>query len=200
VAVFYCCPEVYNTGGFLEELLSKYGYIAIFVLTFFEGESVLIAAGFLAFNGYLDAIAVILVSTAASYVGHGTFFLIALYRREAFLYFIQRFIKVNLLKLEALMARYGTASIFISQWLYGFRLLSAAVLGLSRMGAKKYFTYQLISCLLWAIICTCAGYFFGATLKNILGDVKKYDEYIAIGVLVAGFMIWLIRDIRRKRS
>ncbi len=47
-----------NTGGFLEELLSKYGYVAIFVLTFFEGESVLIAAGFLAFSGYLDAIAV----------------------------------------------------------------------------------------------------------------------------------------------
>jgi membrane-associated protein len=143
---------------------------------------------------------VILVSTAASYVGHGTFFLIALYRREAFLHLIQRFIKVNLLKLEALMARYGTASIFICQWLYGFRLLSAAVLGLSRMGTKKYFTYQLISCLLWAIICTGAGYFFGATLKNVLGDVKKYDQYVAVGVLAAGFVIWLVRDIRRKRS
>jgi membrane protein DedA with SNARE-associated domain len=145
-------------------------------------------------------VAVVLVSTAASYVGHGTFFLIALYRREAFLHVIQRFIKVNLLKLEALMARYGTASIFICQWLYGFRLLSAAVLGLSRMGAKKYFTYQLISCLLWAVICTAAGYFFGATLKNILGDVETYDQYIAIGVLVAGFIIWFIRDLRRKRS
>jgi membrane protein DedA with SNARE-associated domain len=143
---------------------------------------------------------VILVSTAASYVGHGAFFLIALYRREAFLHVIQRFIKVNLLKLEALMARYGTASIFICQWLYGFRLLSAAVLGLSRMDTRKYFTYQLISCLLWAIICTSAGYFFGATLKNVLGDVKKYDQYVAVGVLAAGFVIWLVRDIRRKRS
>ncbi len=133
-------------------------------------------------------------------MGHGAFFLIALYRREAFLHVIQRFIKVNLQKLEALMARYGTASIFICQWLYGFRLLSAAVLGLSRMGKRKYFTYQLISCLLWAIICTCAGYFFGATLKNVLGDVKKYDQYIAIGVLGAGVVVWLVKDIRRKRS
>lgn len=187
-------------GTVLEEFISTYGYLAIFILTFFEGESVLIAAGFLAYSGYLDVIVVILVSSLASYVGHGTFFLIALYKREAFLRLVQRFVKVNLLKLEALVARYGAASIFISQWLYGFRLLSAAVLGLSRMGTTKYFTFQLISCLLWAIICTSGGYFFGATLRNILGDVKQYEIHIAVGVLAAGFIIWFIRDVKKKRS
>ncbi len=117
-------------------------------------RSALIAAGFLAFHGYLDAIIVVIVSTAASYVGHGTFFLIALLRREAFLRIIQRFIKVNLLKLESLVVRYGIAAIFITQWMYGFRLLSAAVLGLSQMGTVKYFTFQFISCIIWATICT----------------------------------------------
>jgi len=98
------------------------------------------------------------------------------------------------------MAKYGTASIFISQWLYGFRLLSAAVLGFSRMGVKKYFTFQLISCVIWAIICTLVGYFFGATIKNVLGDVKKYELYIAASVLAAGFIIWFIRDVRKKKN
>ena len=158
----------------------------------------MIAAGFLAFSGYFNAIAVVLVSTAASYVGHGTFFLIALHKRESFLRFIQKFIKVDLSRLETLMAKYGTASIFISQWLYGFRLLSAAVLGLSRMGTSKYFTFQLISCLMWAIICTSSGYFFGATLKTLLGNMKQYEPYIAVGVLVIGFIIWFLRDVRKR--
>jgi len=136
----------------------------------------------------------------ASYIGHGTFFLIALYRREAFLKYIQKVIKVNLSRLESLMERYGVASIFISQWLYGFRLLSAAVLGLSRMGKKKYFIYQLISCIVWATICTYGGYFFGATLKNIIGNFKEYELPIALGVLVAGFIIWLLRDVMNKRN
>ena len=188
-----------SSGGPLEEVISRYGYIAIFILTFFEGESVLFAAGFLAFNGYLDAVIVILVSATASYVGHGTFFIIAFYRREGFLRLIQRFIKVNLLKLESLVARYGTAAIFITQWLYGFRLLSAAVLGLSRMGTAKYFTFQFISCVVWAVICTSGGYFLGATLKNLLGDIKRYNMYIAVGVMTAGFLIWLIRDVRKRR-
>ncbi len=135
----------------------------------------------------------------ASYIGHGAFFLIALYRREAFLKYIQKVIKVNLSRLESLMERYGIASIFISQWLYGFRLLSAAVLGLSRMGKKKYFIYQLISCIVWATICTYGGYFFGATLKNIIGNFKEYELPIALGVLAAGFIIWLLRDVMNKR-
>ena len=139
-----------------------------------------------------------LVSTTASYVGHGTFFLIALHRREYFLRFVQKFVKDDLSKLETLMAKYGTASIFISQWLYGFRLLSAAVLGLSRMGKSKYFSFQLISCLIWAIICTSSGYFFGATLKTLLGNMKKYETYIAVGVLAIGFIIWFLRDVRKR--
>jgi len=189
-----------NRGGFLEEFISRYGYVAIFIFTFFEGESVLIAAGFLAFNGYLDTVTIILVSAAASYIGHCTFFLIAFFRRDAFLRLIQRFVKVNLKKLEYLVERFGIGSIFISQWIYGFRLLSAAVLGFSGMRRRKYFFFLLISCLLWAAICTIVGYFFGATLKNILGDVKKYSHYIAIGVVVAGFVIWFIRDLNKRRN
>ena len=189
-----------NRGGFLEEFISRYGYAAIFIFTFFEGESVLIAAGFLAFNGYLDTVTIILVSALASYIGHGTFFLIAFFKRDAFLRLIQRFVKVNLKKLEYLVERFGAGSIFISQWIYGFRLLSAAVLGFSGMRRRKYFFFLLISCLLWAAICTIVGYFFGATLKNLLGDVKKYSHYIAIGVVVAGFVIWFIRDLNKRRN
>lgn len=143
---------------------------------------------------------VVLISTIASYVGHGTFFLIALHRRETFLKYIQKIMKVNLSRLESLMERYGIASIFISQWLYGFRLLSAAVLGLSRMGKKKYFTFLLISCLIWAAACTYGGYFFGATIKKILGNIKKYELPIAACVLVGGFILWIVRDVRKRRD
>ena len=160
----------------------------------------LIAAGFLAYSGYLDVSLVIIIATGASYIGHGAFFLIAFKRREAFINFAQKFIKINLQKLESLMARYGIAAIFISQWIYGFRLMSAAVLGLSRMGKKKYFGFLFVSCLLWAIICTYAGYFFGSALKDILGNIKQYEMPIAGGVMVVGFFIWLIRDVRKRKS
>ncbi len=143
---------------------------------------------------------IVIISAVASYIGHGVFFLVALYRRETFIKYIQKVIKVNLSRLELLMDRYGIASIFISQWLYGFRLLSAAVLGLSRMGKRKYFSFLLLSCLIWATICTYCGYFFGATIKQLIGNMKKYELPIAAGVLIAGFILWLIRDVRKMRN
>ena len=160
----------------------------------------LIAAGFLAFSGYLDVYLIIIISTGASYIGHGAFFLIAFKRRAAFINFAQKFIKINLQRLESLMARYGIAAIFISQWIYGFRLMSAAVLGLSGMRKTTYFSFLLISCLIWATICTYAGYFFGSALKDILGDIKEYEMPIAGGVMVVGFIIWLVRDVRKRRG
>ena len=140
------------------------------------------------------------MSTAASYVGHGAFFLIALYKRETFIKFIRRFIRVDITKLENLMAKYGIAALFISQWLYGFRLLSAAVLGLSRMDTSKYFSYQFISCFIWSIICTSAGYFFGATIKRFIGDIKKYEPVVAAGVLIIGLLIWLLKRFLQKKK
>lgn len=143
---------------------------------------------------------IVIISTIASYIGHGVFFLVALYSRDTFIKYIKKIIKVNLSRLESLKDRYGVASIFISQWLYGFRLLSAAVLGLSRMGKRKYFSFLLMSCLIWSTVCTYCGYFFGATIKQLIGNMKKYELPIAACFLAAGFILWLIRDVRRMKD
>lgn len=57
-----------------------------------------------------------------------------------------------------------------------------------------------VCCLLWAAICTYAGYFFGVTLQNLLGDIKEYNQYIALGLLLTGFVIWFIRDVRKRKN
>src|SRR6184192_3049188 len=53
-----------------EVLLHKFGYLAVFVGTFLEGETILVMAGFFAERGYLEIVAVIFVAAAGAYVGH----------------------------------------------------------------------------------------------------------------------------------
>ena len=48
----------------LQQFLHDFGYFALFLGTFFEGETILVLAGFLASRGYLDIYLVML--TAAS--------------------------------------------------------------------------------------------------------------------------------------
>ncbi len=47
-----------------ESLLQDFGYLAVFVGTFLEGEAILITAGFFASRGYLDPMIVCVVAFA----------------------------------------------------------------------------------------------------------------------------------------
>ena len=53
----------------LQQFLQDFGYFALFLGTFFEGETILVLAGFLAFRGYMDINMVVLVAFFGSYAG-----------------------------------------------------------------------------------------------------------------------------------
>jgi membrane protein DedA with SNARE-associated domain len=53
-----------------ELLLHKFGYLAVFVGTFLEGETILVMAGFFAERGYMDIFIVALVAALGAYAGH----------------------------------------------------------------------------------------------------------------------------------
>ena len=53
----------------LQHFLQEFGYFALFLGTFFEGETILVLAGFLAFRGYMDIYVVVVVAFFGSYAG-----------------------------------------------------------------------------------------------------------------------------------
>ena len=53
----------------LQQFLHDFGYLALFIGTFFEGETILVLAGFLAFRGYMDINLVVVVAFCGSYAG-----------------------------------------------------------------------------------------------------------------------------------
>ncbi|HEX6177032.1 MAG TPA: DedA family protein, partial [Thermoanaerobaculia bacterium] len=53
-----------------EALLERFGYLAVFLGTFLEGEAILVIAGFFANGGQLKFIPVTLVGFAGAYIGH----------------------------------------------------------------------------------------------------------------------------------
>ena len=55
-------------------LLSTYGYIALMIGTFLEGETILVAAGFLAHRGYLELPWVILFAFIGTFGGDQFYF------------------------------------------------------------------------------------------------------------------------------
>lgn len=58
----------------LATFLLSYGYIAVLLGTFLEGETILIMAGFAAQSGYLNLYWVIGVATIGSFLGDQLYF------------------------------------------------------------------------------------------------------------------------------
>ena len=58
----------------MEHLIDTYGYWAVLLATFPEGETILVIAGFAAHQGYLTLMPVILAAFAGSLCGDQLFF------------------------------------------------------------------------------------------------------------------------------
>ncbi len=128
-----------------ELLLHKFGYIAVFIGTFLEGETILVMAGFFAQRGYLQLVGVILVAAAGAYVGHVFWFWLG---RTKGVQLLERFpkMKKHFGKGIRIFERYGAPAIFITQWLYGLRVTCAVIIGISRISVVKFLVYEAITC------------------------------------------------------
>ena len=69
----------------LESLVDAYGYVAVLVGTFLEGETILILGGFAAHRGYMALPWVILAAFIGSLCGDQLFFFLGRWHSQAIL-------------------------------------------------------------------------------------------------------------------
>lgn len=174
-----------------ESLLQDFGYLAVFVGTFLEGEAILITAGFFASRDYLDPFLVTLVAFGGAFFGHLFWFWLG--RRHG-VRLLDRFprMKRHFGKGIRVFERYGASAIIITQWLYGLRITCAVIIGMSRISWIKFVVYEAVSCAAWAAVITAAGYYFGRAIETLLGRVENIEKYalVVIALVAIGFWAW----------
>jgi membrane protein DedA with SNARE-associated domain len=183
----------------LEDFIIKFGYAALFLGTVLEGESCLIAAGFLAKGGYLDLNLVMLVALAGTYTADVTIYFLGREKGEGI---ISRFplAKAYFPKVKRMFDRYGIWAIFITRYMYGLRLAAAGFMGLLKMRKRRYLPFNLLSCAVWAVVIGNLGYMFGASLEALIGQIKHYEKIVVALIIIMGVGIWLVRRAYIKRK
>jgi membrane protein DedA with SNARE-associated domain len=179
-------------------LLHKFGYLAVFVGTFLEGETILVMAGFFAERGYFKLALVILAACAGSYTGHVFWFWLG---RTQGVRLLERFprMKKHFGKGIRLFERYGAPAIFITQWLYGLRITCAVIIGISKVSTIKFLIYEALTCIVWAVIVGTAGYFFGQTVERMFGRAAHIEKYGLLILVVIGFGLWAYHRWKERR-
>ena len=182
-----------------EALLHRFGYLAVFIGTFLEGETILVLAGFFAERGYLEWLLVVISAFGGAYVGHVFWFWLG---RTQGVKLLDRFpkMKKHFGKGIRMFERYGAPAIFITQWLYGLRVTCAVIIGISRISTIKFLIYEAVTCIVWAIVITTAGFYFGRAVERVLGRAAHIEKWGLVVLLVVGVALWAYHQWKDRKA
>jgi membrane protein DedA with SNARE-associated domain len=184
----------------LQSIIEHYGYAAIFIGTFLEGETVLVLAGLAAHQGYLVLTWVILAAFLGSLCGDQLFFYLGRKHSQAVLSRRPAW-KKKAESVNRILNKYQTPMILSFRFLYGFRTVTPFVIGMSRVSVKKFIVLNAVGALIWAAAIGSGGYLFGLALQVYIGKVEHYEVLVFAIIALLGLLIWIVHFYhRRKRA
>lgn len=179
-----------------KQLIDQYGYLAIFLSTVIEGEFVVVAAAAIAAAGLLQAHWVIAAAALGAWVGHLLLFALGRWKGmqliEAVPALRRHYPKANLV-----MDTYANWSVFVCQYLYGMRLVSAMMFGCSTISLARFMALQVINCIIWAMLAYFAGHMIGMLAMRVFEMVGIYGLMLAVALLAVSILVLYQRFAHR---
>jgi len=175
-----------------QSFVEQYGYWAVFLWTFIEGESVFIAGAALAAAGILEPWKVIVVAALGAFAGHLFFFAVGRWKGMDIILAVP-FLRTHYPKANKILDDYAHWSIFIFQYLYGTRMVAAVLFGCSSIDFWRFFFLQIVNCISWAFIVYGVGHMIGVAIIEILHHFGTNGLVVAISIF---FLISLLLYLR----
>jgi len=178
-------------------LVSQYGYLAVVVGAFLEGETVIAMAGFAANRGYLDFTTVAVLAGLAGFAGDQFYFFLGRYRGARVL---ARFpsAQAKAKRLDEMLERWHAPLIVALRFMYGFRIAGPILLGAGRCPAPRFVIFNALGAALWAPAITGLGWAFGEAAQRLLADIQRYEGWLFGAIVAAGLAGVAIHWIRRR--
>ena len=183
----------------LAQVLQDYGYPALLIGTFLEGETIMILGGLAAHLGYLSLEWVIACGFVGTLFGDQLYFYLGRRHGKAFLSRRPSW-KPRTERVLTLFERHQVLLIVGFRFIYGLRTVTPFAIGISGVSYVRFAVLNLIGAAIWAISIGLAGFFFGQAMETILGDLKRYELALMAGLVIIGGTVWLNRLYRQRRS
>jgi len=176
--ITFALDFVLHIDKHLAEFVSLYGawvYALLFAIVFVEtalvvmpflpGDSLLFVAGAMCGLGMMHLGTVMLLLVAAAILGDqlnfsiGRYFGPKVWRWEHSRFFNRR----AFMQAHEFYERYGGITIVAARFLPFIRTFVPFVAGVADMGRRKFTMYNVVGALLWVVLVSLAGYWFGNT-------------------------------------
>ena len=184
---------------YLIDFIKNWGYIAVFLGSLVEGESVILVACFMAHLGYLSLTKIMIIAFCGTLFADQALYYVGRYYGPAL---IQRFHRLHAPANRAfkLLHSWDVWFILSFRFIWGIRTISPIVIGSSGIAPRRYTPFNLIAAIVWTLISCIGGYMLSGVIEDIgLHVIKRYFGYFTISavILILGFIL-LKRWMRRR--
>ncbi len=183
----------------LHELIETYGYLALFIGAFLEGETVLMLGGFAAARGYLELPWVIVVALFGGFVGDQLYFFLGRRYGNKIIARVPN-ARERTAKVDEWLHRYHAPLIIGIRFMYGFRIIGPVFLGMGHVSAVKFMTLNFIGACIWSVLVAGVGYMFSEALEVMMADAKHYEHWGFGAIVLIGLSAWIFHRYRARKN
>ncbi len=166
----------------MEKFLDQYGYLALLIGTFMEGETAILMASSLVYKGLFNFPLTVLAAFSGSFISDWIYYLIGRLNGKYFLATRPK-LSAKVKPVTDFFHRHKFQILFSYRFLYGFRIIIPLVIGMSGLRPAHYLFYSTFTGLLWAAVVSTTGYWIGRLLEL---RVQSFEENILFIVLGFG--------------
>ena len=182
--------------------VGDWGYLGIFVLMALEStvlpvpsELVVIPAGYLAYQGKMSLVLILLASTLGSLAGALINYWFALLVGRPFLERYGRwfFVRPALLhRTDAFFLSHGAISTFTGRLIPGIRHLISLPAGLTHMPMRTFVFYTCLGAGIWSTILVAMGYLIGGNETLIQDNLPLVTAAVLgfVALTLVGYYLW----------
>jgi membrane protein DedA with SNARE-associated domain len=188
---------------------ARYGYWAIFFGVMLEnaglpvpGETVLLFAGFLAYQGGIDLGRAILTGIIAAVLGDSMGYCLGRFAGTTFVEkYVRRFkiLSGQFDRAQARFQKHGHWAVFVGRFITGLRVFAGPLAGMFRMAYLRFLFFNFSGALIWASTVGCVGFFFGSSWDDLVAFAEKFHQVVLIVLGLAG-LVAIFDYLRRRRK
>ncbi|MFZ0964342.1 MAG: DedA family protein [Terriglobia bacterium] len=193
----------------LSDFFARYGLWVVFFGVMSEnigfpipGETVLLFAGFLAYQGTIHIVPAILTAIAGATAGASGGFLLGRYGGTSVVNrILRRFPRLRKKYDEAQQKflQHGHWAVFTARFITGLRVFAGILAGALRMPFSTFLFFTFAGAVCWALVIGYAGFLFGSSWSTLVNIVTRMDR-IALAIIGGGALALLLVYLLRRRK
>ena len=191
----------------LTDFFARYGYWVVFFGVMMEngglplpGETVLLFAGFLAYQGHLQLVWAIWIAIAGATLGDSLGYALGRYGGNAFFdRYVKRFkfLALQFQNAKALFRKHGHWAVFTGRFITGLRVFAGPLAGLCKMPYLRFLLFNFTGAVVWATAIGCLGFLFGNSWHDLVHVIKDFHR-VTLGLVAVLVLLGLIVYVKRR--